>query len=307
MQVFVASDLGDTHFLRAIDAKTGGLIWEYTRNQPPQCMCSYQSTLAHGLLFVQTDDHNLYAFQPNGAAPSNRLWSFEGDGALLTRPVSADGVVVVGSSDRNVYGLDATTGKTLWSATTGYAFTASPVISGGLVIIGDQGGNIDGLDIRTGKSLWSFGAGGAIDDAAIIDGKTAYVVSEDRNIFALNTATGRVVWQYSMDDYAEHPAVIVGKLIVVDNRAGQLIGLDAARGSIAWKTDLNGTPFSAPGIWRNRSAVVVKIGDHAIGAFDSASGKTLWRYNSPAVVTLPKVDGPDVVVAASTGDVVALH
>jgi outer membrane protein assembly factor BamB len=99
-QVFVASDVGNTHFMRAIDVKTGQLIWTYTRDQPPECMCSYQSTLTGGLLFAQTDGHSLYAFEPSGAVPSKRLWSFDGDGALLTKPVLADGVVVVGSSER---------------------------------------------------------------------------------------------------------------------------------------------------------------------------------------------------------------
>jgi outer membrane protein assembly factor BamB len=305
-QVFVASDVGNTHFMRAIDAKTGTLIWKYTRNQPPECMCSYRSTLSGGLLFAQTDGHSLYAFAPSGAAPSQRLWSFDGDGALLTTPVAAGGVVVVGSSDRNVYGLDAKTGKTLWTATTGYAFTADPVIAEGVVVIGDQGGNIDGLDLKTGKSLWNFAASGPIDDAAVTAGTVAYVVSEDHNVYALNITSGQTVWQHAMDDYAEQPPILVGHLVVVDNRAGQLIGLDAAKGSLQWQTDLDGTPFSPPVSWQNGKAVVLKIGDHKIGAFDTGSGKPIWQYGTEAVVTLPIVSGDHVNVATSTGEVMAL-
>jgi outer membrane protein assembly factor BamB len=306
-QVFIASDVGDTHFLRAIDAASGTLIWKYTRGQPPECMCSYPSTLTGGLLFAQTDGHSLYAFNPSGAAPSKRLWSFDGDGALLTAPAVSDGVVVVGSSDRNLYGLDAKTGKTLWTGTTGYAFTADPRIAGGVVVIGDQGGNIDGFDLRTGKALWSFTAGGAIDEAAIASGDTAYVVSEDHNVYAMNIANGQVVWQYGMDDYAEHPPVLVGGSLILDNRAGQLLSLDPAKGKLLWRTDLAGTPFSEPVYWPGRQAVVLKIGDHAIGAFGVADGQSLWRYASPEVVTLPLVDGGNVDVATSAGRALALH
>ena len=290
-QVFVASDVGNTHFMRAIDAKTGALIWQYTRDQPPECMCSYQSTLTGGLLFAQTDGHSLYAFEPAGAAPSKRVWSFAGDGALLTKPVLADGVVVVGSTNRNLFGLDAKTGKTVWTATTGYAFTADPVVRDGVVVIGDQGGNIDGFDVKTGKSLWNFGASGAIDDAAVTEGRTAYVVSEDHNLYALDIKTGQTVWQYGMDDYAEFPPILMGRLVVVDNRAGQLIGLDAAKGSLVWQTDLDGTPFSPPIALGDEKAVVLKIGDHKIGAFDGGSGKAIWQYGTRAVVTLPIVIG----------------
>ncbi len=305
-QVFVASDVGTTHFMRAIDAKTGALIWKYTRDQPPECMCSYQSTLSGGLLFAQTDGHSLYAFEPSGSVPSKRLWSFDGDGALLTKPVAADGVVVLGSSDRNVYGVDAKTGKTLWRATTGYAFTADPVTAGDVVVIGDQGGNVDGFDLKTGKQLWSFGASGAIDDAAVVDRKTAYVVSEDHNVYALNITNGQTVWQYTMDDFAEHPPILLGDLVVVDNRAGELIGLDAAKGSLVWQTDLAGTPFSPPVAWEDGKAVVLKIGDHRIGAFDASSGKPIWEYGSKAVVTLPVVADHHVNVATSTGEIMAL-
>jgi eukaryotic-like serine/threonine-protein kinase len=306
-QVFVASDVGSTHFLRAIDAANGALIWKYTRGQPPECMCSYPSTLTGGLLFAQTDGHSLYAFDPSGAAPSKRLWSFDGDGALLTAPASANGVVIVGSSDRNVYGLDARTGKTLWTGTTGYAFTAAPLIVGTVVVIGDQGGNIDGFDLKTGKALWSFGASGAIDDRAVAAGGTAYLVSEDHNVYALNAANGQTVWQYGMDDYAEQPPVLVGSALIVGNRAGQLLALDGRSGKLLWRTDLGGTPFSAPVLWPSKKAVVLKIDDHALGAFDLATGQGLWRYTSPAVVTLPLVDGANVDLATSAGEAISLH
>ena len=305
-QVFVASDIGSTHLMRAIDARTGALIWSYTRDQPPECMCSYQSILANGLLFAQTDGHSLYAFAPSGAAPSRRLWAFDGDGALLTKPVSAGGVVVVGSSDRNLYGLDAKTGKMLWTATTGYAFTADPVIAGDVVVIGDEGGNIDGFDLKTGKTVWNFGASGAIDDAAVTAGSTAYVVSEDHNVYALDIRTGQTLWQHAMDDYAAYPPILVGHELVVDNRAGQLIALDAAHGSLVWQTDLDGTPFSAPIAWQGGKAVVLKIGDHDVGAFNTGSGKPVWTYRTEAVVTLPIVSDSRVNVATSTGEVMAL-
>lgn len=306
-QLFVASDVGDTHFMRAIDTKTGMLIWDYTRDQPPECMCSYQSTLVGGLLFAQTDGHSLYAFQPQDNAPSRRVWSFAGDGALLTSPAAAAGIVVVGSSDRNLYGLDAKTGKILWQQTTGYAFTADPVIIGDIVVIGDQGGNIDGFALKTGKLLWNASADGAIDDAAVVKGQTAFLVAEDHNVYAINVRNGQVSWQYTMDDFASFPPVVAGDLVVVDNRAGDLIALNASSGKKIWQADLNGTPFSAPILWDAEKAVVLKVGDHEISAFALHSGQNLWRYKTNAVVTVPVISGKNVDVATSEGKVVGLY
>ena len=96
------------------------------------------------------------------------------------------------------------------------------------------------------------------------------------------------------------------RLVVVDNRAGQLLGLDAAKGGLRWKTDLDDTPFSSPLAWQGGKGVVLKIGDHKIGAFDTSSGKPIWQYGTEAVVTLPIVSGDNVNVATSTGEVMAL-
>lgn len=306
-QLFIASDVEDTHYMRALNAATGAVIWEYTRDQPPQCMCSYQSTLADGILFAQTDGHGLFAFQPLGDAPSRRLWSYEGNGALLTNPVTANGMVVIGSADRHVYGLDAKTGKVLWQQTTGYAFTADPVIVDDVAVIGDQGGNIDGFALKTGKQLWTVSASGAIDNAAVIEDHTAFLVAEDHNLYALDVTNGKVRWQYKMEDFAAFPPVATSKAVIVDNRSGQLIALDVDTGKSLWQADLNGTAFSSPVLWAARNAVVVKVGDHEIAAFGLRSGKNLWRFKTKAVVTLPVIDGKNVDVATSQGAVLAIY
>jgi outer membrane protein assembly factor BamB len=258
------------------------------------------------LLFAQSDGHSLYAFAPSGVAPSKRLWQFPGNGAPLTSPVVADGLVVFGSGDHNVYTLDAKTGAVKWTATTGYLFTATPLVSDGVVVIGDQGGNIDGFNLKTGKSLWSFTAG-TIDDAAVSKDGVAYLVSEDHSVYALNIRSGKQVWQYSMADYAEFSAVIAGNLVIAANRAGQLVALDARSGKLVWQTDLDGTPFSQPVFWPGKNAVVLKIGDHEVGAFDAAAGRNLWVYHTQLVVTPPVVDNENIAVVTSAGDVVALQ
>ncbi len=305
-QVFVASDIGSTHFLRAIDAKTGAPIWQYIRKNPPECMCSQASILSGNLLFAQSDGHSLYAFAPNGAAPSRRLWQFPGNGAALTTPVVADNRVVFGSGDHNLYALDAKTGAVKWTATNGYIFTATPLLDDGIVVIGDQGGNIGGFDLASGKSLWSFIAG-AINTAATSRAGCAYLTSADRSVYALNIKSGQRRWQYGMHGYSDYSPVVAGALIIVANRAGELLGLDAQTGTLIWQTELGGTPFSQPIFWPHTNAIVLKIDDHQIGAFDAASGKIRWLYTTKPIVTSPVMNDNSITVATSAGDVVALQ
>ncbi len=305
-QVFIASDIGSSHFLRAINAATGAPLWQYIRKNPPECMCSQASIISGNLLFAQSDGHSLYAFAPSGAAPARRLWQFPGNGAALTAPVAADGLVVFASGDHNIYALDAKTGAVKWSATTGYIFTAAPLLADKVVVIGDQGGNISGFDLATGKSLWRATAG-AVDVAAAAQADSAFLVAADHFVYAFNIKSGQPLWQYGMDDFSQFSPIIAGHRVIVANRAGQLLGLDARTGKRLWQTDLAGTPFSQPLFWPAKNAILLKIDDHQLGAFDAASGKPLWRYASPGVITSPVVNDNSITVATSGGEVAALQ
>jgi outer membrane protein assembly factor BamB len=53
----------------------------------------------------------------------NVLWSFAGDGHLVSAPIVIDQVVIVGSSSGTVYALDAATGSQIWSGSAGAAIT----------------------------------------------------------------------------------------------------------------------------------------------------------------------------------------
>lgn len=305
-QVFVASDIGNTHFMRALNARSGDLVWQYTRNQPPECMCSHPSVLESGLLFAQTDGHSLYAFAPYAPnVPSRRIWQFVGDGAKLTLPTVADGLVTFGSADHKLYALDAKTGKTSWVAATGYGFVAQPLVVDGLVIAGNRGGTLHAYDLKSGKSAWSFSTNGAIDTKPLAGADRLYLVSEDRTLSALDTRSGKLIWQANLLDYSAFSPVIAGGDVIVADRAGDLVSFDASTGQQVWKTELDGTPFSQPHAWHGE--IVLKVGDHEVAGYADSSGHPLWRYRRSAVVTAPVFGHDAVFIAASNGQVVGVH
>jgi outer membrane protein assembly factor BamB len=49
----------------------------------------------------------------------NVLWSFTGDGFLVSAPIVINQTVFVGSSSGNVYAVDSTTGAKMWSGAAG--------------------------------------------------------------------------------------------------------------------------------------------------------------------------------------------
>lgn len=57
-------------------------------------------------------------------ATHNVLWSFTGDGGLVSAPVVINQTVIVGSASGNVYAVDAVTGLQIWSGNAGAAISA---------------------------------------------------------------------------------------------------------------------------------------------------------------------------------------
>lgn len=47
-----------------------------------------------------------------------KLWNFQSGKRIVGTPAAADGIVVFGSADRNIYGLNSKDGKLLWTVKT---------------------------------------------------------------------------------------------------------------------------------------------------------------------------------------------
>ena len=82
-------------------------------------------------------------------------WSYAvGGAAMFSSPAVANGVVYVGSHDKSVYALNASTGALLWSSAYGGAIASSPAVANGLVYVGLFNGGLHALDASTGAKVW---------------------------------------------------------------------------------------------------------------------------------------------------------
>ncbi|MGC8559430.1 MAG: PQQ-binding-like beta-propeller repeat protein [Phycisphaerae bacterium] len=305
-QVFVASDVGNIHHMRAIDARNGRLVWDYTRDEPPECMCSNVTHFMKHLLFAETDGHSLYAFSPFANIPNHRIWAFQGDGAKLTAPVTVAGLVVFGSADHCVYGLDGRTGKVIWKATTGYTFEAQPAVWHGAVILGNTGGTVHALSAKTGQSLWSFSTNGPITTRAVVWKNNVYVASGpgDRGVYDISANNGNQIWYRQFSDYTPYAPILDDSVLVVASRDGNIVGLSPSSGKVLWKTALHGMPESQPIAWN--SDVALKVNDHRITVVSAKSGRALWTYHSRSVLTPPVARGQRLYFGQSNGKLVAV-
>jgi outer membrane protein assembly factor BamB len=80
------------------------------------------------------------------------LWTFSGDGGLVTAPIVVGSTVFVGSSSGMLYGLDLRGGRIVWSTNVGAGLSGS---DDGLGVLGAGQGL---LVVPAGNRLAAYGS-----------------------------------------------------------------------------------------------------------------------------------------------------
>ncbi|HXY88519.1 MAG TPA: PQQ-binding-like beta-propeller repeat protein [Candidatus Acidoferrales bacterium] len=116
-------------------------------------------------------------------------------GSIL--PILIGSVVYVGSSDHNLYPLDARTGTKIWNYKTGDVVESSPAVANGIVYIGSWDHNLYAFNATTGMKIWNYPTGDTVHCSPITSRSIVYVGSEDKNVYALNATAGTKMWNYT--------------------------------------------------------------------------------------------------------------
>ena len=129
-KLYTCSEFGEFH---ALDASTGELVWSYGTERFPAR--DFPAVIADNGYYFSPDDH-VYALD---TATGELLWSYEADKMINAAPVTAEGMVYVGSESGRFYALDAATGGLIWSAESAWGLR-SPMVAGGILVLCCQSG-----------------------------------------------------------------------------------------------------------------------------------------------------------------------
>lgn len=238
------------------------------------------------------------------AGPSNfsLAWKFTTGGSVISSPSVADGILYVGSQDKNIYALGAWSGSLLWKFTTLSSVESSPAVANGKVFTGGDDGYVYCLDAYTGTMLWktfvdgdqpyTFGSFMLKSSPAVYHGRV-YVGSLDGHMYALNMNTGDVDWKFKTNGpIHSSPAVVDGAVYFTSEepQKGALYRLDAASGALVWKFEMEyeyqftggnqmlGSPSVAAGMVFTSSNLRIYY------AVDVLSGQVVWTFSDPAAM-----------------------
>ncbi len=194
---------------------------------------------------------SLYAIRLNtdlglGVVAGQEAWRFAGDSAFVGGPALAGNLIVIGSEDGTLYGVEPPTGSGVtgtvrWSFSTEGDIWSTPAIVDGLAIVGTLDGVLHAVYAqddpvtggRAGEEKWQVTTGAGIGARPIVDGDTVYFGSFDTKVYAVDVDDGSPRWlePFETGNWIWAELLLDGGRLYVPSLDHNLYVLDALSGT----------------------------------------------------------------------------
>ena len=173
-------------------------------------------------------------------------------------------------------------GKALWRFQSGKRIVGTPAVSEGIVVFGSADCKIYGLNAQNGNLLWTVETSEPVLGAVTIDNGTAYIGASDHTFRAINTCNGEIKWTFTgVKGYIETKPLVTDSKVIFGAWDNTLYALNKADGRELWKWTggLTRMHFSPAAVWPVAAEGKVFITDpqRAMTAIEIETGNTVWR------------------------------
>jgi len=198
-------------------------------------------------------------------------------------------IIYFGSSDGNLYALDANTGKKKWAYKTNGLIRTSPALYMGKVYFGSWDRFLYALDAGTGNLQWKFETHDqpgphlleGIQSSPTCAEGMVYFGSRDAFFYALNAATGQLQWKYAADNswVLTTAAIQDGTVYIGTSDTFLFLGFDAKTGKEKMRYKTHGYIYSSPALDGNTAYFGDFTGN--LFAVNTATGKPSGMFSTP--------------------------
>ena len=208
--IFTVSGSGQLNIISAADLSSAGVIPIVETNSAGfSCAPASSAVAIYGTPVVDGNrvymaGYNgkiyVYSLTTNSFVVESKVLDNDNNHTIVGGIIVGNGLVYVGSSNGNLYALDADTLERAWKFSTNGKIWSTPVLVNGTVFVGSFDKNVYAIDATTGEEKWSNPIGGAMMATPVVVGGVVYVVSFDRHIYAFNEITGEQKWKTPVDE-----------------------------------------------------------------------------------------------------------
>ena len=190
-------------------------------------------------VYVGNDHGTMTCYTLSG----KKQWIFQAKHRIVGTPAAADGTIVFGSADKNIYGLNARTGKIRWTVTAVRPVLGAVTISHGISYIGASDHTFRAIRIKDGTAVWSYhGVKGYIETKPLVTDSEVIFGAWDNTLYALNKKNGTERWKWiekfnciQYSPAAVWPVVADGKVFIADPQRA-ITAIDLKTGVTVWQT-----------------------------------------------------------------------
>jgi outer membrane protein assembly factor BamB len=246
-------------------------------------------------------------------SPPKVLWSVETRGPVTSSPaMAADGSVVVGSHDGELY-LVGRDGKLGWHfATSDLIFSSPALVGGGIAYIGSDDDHLYALDLGGRRLLWRFRIGSCPQsvgvgpeasrcdvDAGPTVGPDGVIYTGGDAIYAIN-ADGTLRWRFVTGGHVASAPALLPDGTAVAGSQDNLIYAVAPNGAKRWDFRAADDVESSPAISED-GTIYVGSDDGKLYAL-SPTGQMLWAFSTGGDIRASPAIGPDGTIYVGAFD-----
>lgn len=237
-------------------------------------------------------------------------WQYTTGARIIGTPAIGRGVVVAGSADGFIYGLDARQGTLRWKVRTQRPVVSAVTIRGGIAYVGSGDHIFRAIRVKDGTILWSRqGIRGYVETRPLVNQRMVVFGDWANTVYALRRKDGNPLWEWTTGRQNMHyspagvwPVEAHQKVFVVDPRR-VLTAIDARDGHEIYATKQSVVRESI-GISKDRKRIYAKTMRDSVVCYSALDNhpRQLWACHvgfgyEHATVMLPEKDG---VVFSST-------
>jgi len=247
----------------ALDCNNGTFLWNVTVGTNPTIPSFYNNKIfvgtKEGLKIIDLNTLNL---------------SEKNLGKILSKPVVADGKIIVGNNKGNVYALDFDTENIIWQLNLSDEIYISELENNLLFIC--SGKNCYAIDASSGAQVWFFETNGVITSRPFVYDDTVYFGSWDTFIYALNVTNGDLNWKYETGWGVETTPIISDDLVFFGSHDNNFYALEKDNGNIAWFFTSKAAIHSNPVVYGEY--VFFGCDDGRFYALNKTTGVSSWSF-----------------------------
>ena len=211
-------------------------------------------------------------------------WSFDTEFTIASTPAVAEGLAIVGNSERVVFGLSLEDGSEIWRFQTGNSVYSSPATENGKVVFGSTDHYIYCLNSQTGELIWRYKTGAPVVAAPVIESGIIYIGASDGKFRAIDLESGELTWEFpGIEDFVETKPLVYWNKVIFGAWDSFLYSLKINDGTLAWKWS-NNHPWklvSPAACWPVAASqkIFIVAPDRYMSAINAETGETTWRTN----------------------------